>query len=537
MSDSKEHGSGKKRKVEFSDDTVEPSTKKGSATGKKAADMKDDDEDDLTFEDPFEDEVEEEDIVDGEGDEKAAESEMKDDAAPAAEGKHGEGAAPRPRVWRPGVDELGDNEELDYDAKAYKTYHKLQTDWPCLSFDFIRDKLGENRTKFPHTLTMVTGTQADKAVKNKVIVLKISDIHRTKQDEESDEEVDLEESDDDDLDEDPTVEDRKFAHNGGVNRVRVMPQKPNVLATWSDTGKVHMWDIQRELDQLNGVPTPSSTLPGKKDPLSTFGGHSTEGFSMDWSPVAAGHLLTGDCHKNIFLHTPTATGWETNKTPFSGHTASVEDLSWSPVQNTVFASCSVDKTVRIWDTRARSKSQLWVAAHKADVNVISWNKKVSHLLVSGGDDGSIKVWDLRNFKSHAHVANLQWHRKAITSVEWHPQDEAVLGATGEDNQLSIWDLSLEDDPESGPQGADLDLGDIPPQLLFVHQGQRNIKEMHFHPQIPSLIISTAEDGFNIFKPSNLDDVTPAVPPAAAPTTATTTTSAAAAPAEPATPGL
>ena len=140
-------------------------------------------------------------------------------------------------------------------------------------------------------------------------------------------------------------------------------------------------------------------------------------------------------------------------------------------------------------------------AHAADVNVLSWNPNVAYLLASGADDGTFKVWDLRAFGSAAAepVAHFRWHRDAITSIEWHPTDESVLAASSEDNSVSVWDMSVEEDAEAGAPSA-AEVG-VPPQLLFVHMGQQSIKELHFHPQVPGVVMTTAADGYNVWKPA------------------------------------
>lgn len=98
------------------------------------------------------------------------------------------------------------------------------------------------------------------------------------------------------------------------------------------------------------------------------------------------------------------------------------------------------------------------------------------------------------------MASFNWHRAPITSIEWHPTEDSIFAASGADDQVTLWDLAVEQDDDEMTDGAGgPNQQDIPPQLLFVHQGQKDVKEVHWHPQIPGAVITTALDGFNIFK--------------------------------------
>ena len=85
-----------------------------------------------------------------------------------------------------------------------------------------------------------------------------------------------------------------------------------------------------------------------------------------------------------------------------------------------------------------------------------------------------------------------------------------LAIAASDNTVTIWDLSVEDDAENvaasardaNANAASAKLcADLPPQMLFVHQGLRDPKEVKHHPQIPGLLMTTAADGFNVFIPA------------------------------------
>lgn len=216
------------------------------------------------------------------------------------------------------------------------------------------------------------------------------------------------------------MEFRSISHLGGVNRVRVQPLPPSTplppvsqpyhTATWAETGKVHIWDIRPLIESLD-VPGYTYDRSRVHTPVFTINSHGrAEGFAMDWASSGAANpsslrLLTGDIHSKIYLTTSTPSGFNALSQPFVSHTSSVEDLQWSPSEATVFASCSADTSLKIWDVRSKGRKSVAAidAAHESDVNVISWNKLSSYLLLSGGDEGAIKTWDLRSIKKKGYV--------------------------------------------------------------------------------------------------------------------------------------
>lgn len=415
------------------------------------------------------------------------------------------------KVYLPGQP-LDSGEELVVDKSAYRILHHAQSGAPCLSFDVIADDLGSSRESYPLTMYLVAGTQAAKAHVNNLLVMKMSNLHGIKEDEDSEDESS--DSEDESNERKPVMMVAPIKHQGCVNRVRsTQIEHTTLAASWSELGRVNLWNLD---EQLKAVDNNALLLSYRKKcdksdggikPLFTFNGHLTEGYGLDWCPTEKGTLASGDCKGNIHIWRisggSSGPSWHVDQRPYNSHAPySVEDIQWSPNERNVLASCSVDKSIKIWDTRVSPQSACMLSVsgtHTADINVISWNRKENQFLVSGGDDGLLCVWDLREFGPNGStpVATFKQHTAPVTTVEWHPQEATVFASGGADDQIAQWDLSVEVD--NSEESKDNELTDLPPQLLFIHQGQTDIKELHWHPQCPGTIISTAHSGYNIFR--------------------------------------
>lgn len=411
------------------------------------------------------------------------------------------------QTFIPGRDQLGAGESLSPDTSTYEMLHTLSTPWPCLSFDIIKDSLGDDRKAYPATLYAIAGTQAEsrKAKDNQLMVMKLSGlgkIDRERYEEDGDE-------DEDDEVTEPILETRSIPLTSTTNRIRAhqIPSsdffKPPMTfaAIFAESAQVLIHDISPHLTSFDSPGT--IITPQHNKPIVTLTMHKTEGYALDWSPlVPQGKLLTGDNSGRIFATTCGDGGkWATDSKPFDGHQGSVEDIQWSPNERNVFASASSDGTVKVWDMRSKShKPALSVKVNNTDVNVMSWSHQTTHLLATGAEDGEWAVWDLRQWKpaptntssTNNTVASFSFHKEQITSIEWHPTDDSIVAVAAGDNTLTLWDLAVElDDEESRDSGG---VKDVPPQLLFVHYMEM-IKECHWHSQIPGCVMGTGGGGF------------------------------------------
>merc|ERR1719387_452895 len=115
-----------------------------------------------SFEDRFEDEFEEEEVVEDDDEEEESEDDEEDE----------EMGNQRKQIWRPGVDDIEEGEQLDVEMSCYDMLHRAQVDWPCLSFDIMPDSLGMQRSTYPMTCYVIAGTQADESANNRLYVMK-----------------------------------------------------------------------------------------------------------------------------------------------------------------------------------------------------------------------------------------------------------------------------------------------------------------------------------------------------------------------------
>jgi histone-binding protein RBBP4 len=248
---------------------------------------------------------------------------------------------------------------------------------------------------------------------------------------------------------------QKINHPGEVNKARYQPQNPDIIATLCVDGKVLIFDRSKH------------PLQPKNDGIqfeAELVGHDSEGFGLSWSPLKEGHLVTGNEDTTVKTWDIKSGYSKSNKTlgptaTYTMHSATVNDVQYSPLHSFFIGTASDDLTWQVIDTRQSGhKKALWrKEAHADAVNCVAFHPEFEVTMATGSADKTIAIWDLRNFDKKLH--SLESHRGDVIGLQWHPQDAAVLASSSYDRRILMWDLS-----KIGEEQTDEEAEDGPPEL-------------------------------------------------------------------------
>ncbi len=145
--------------------------------------------------------------------------------------------------------------------------------------------------------------------------------------------------------------------------------------------------------------------------------------------------------------------WATQSTPspdgttiYSGHSAEITDLSWSP-SGLYFASSSLDGTVRIWDRT--NDNVIRCKLDRGPLYAVAWSPG-DDMIATGCDDGTVV---LLNTLDGSVQSVYRSHTDAVTAVDWSPDNMSVVSGS-RDTILQAWDIvSRQPQVYTGHSGA------------------------------------------------------------------------------------
>ncbi|GAM26141.1 hypothetical protein SAMD00019534_093160 [Acytostelium subglobosum LB1] len=129
-------------------------------------------------------------------------------------------------------------------------------------------------------------------------------------------------------------------------------------------------------------------------------------------------------------------GWA-NIQVFEGHSHYVMSIAINPKDTNVFATASLDKTIKVWGLTT-STPHFTLEGHEKGVNSVEYFMGGEKpYLVSGADDKTVKIWD---YQSKTCVQTLEGHSNNVSVVCFHPELPLIVSGS-EDGTVKLWHAS------------------------------------------------------------------------------------------------
>ena len=124
------------------------------------------------------------------------------------------------------------------------------------------------------------------------------------------------------------------------------------------------------------------------------------------------------------------------------HTRTVRSCSWSPNARCL-VTASFDRTVAIWEAQGDSWEHVAVLeGHENEVKAAAWNPN-GNLIATCGRDKTVWVWEAAPGHEYEVVDVKHGHSQDVKTVVWHPSGE-ILVSCSYDDSIKLW---MENDDE------------------------------------------------------------------------------------------
>jgi guanine nucleotide-binding protein G(I)/G(S)/G(T) subunit beta-1 len=91
---------------------------------------------------------------------------------------------------------------------------------------------------------------------------------------------------------------------------------------------------------------------------------------------------------------------------FAEHKADALYLALRPNDSNCFLSCSVDRTIKLWDLRSPQTSKQTFTGHEGDVNGVDFLPSDNNAFATCSEDGTVRLWDVRAYQEVSKFGSL-----------------------------------------------------------------------------------------------------------------------------------